>query len=193
MGQNYQINQFGEIVQEDYSFQSVKGDGVQILPSNRKVWKILLLTIVTLGIYAIVLLLAMIKETNVACKEDGKHTRGFWGAIGLSIITLGIYGIVWGCKWLNREYSFLLRHNHNGILSGKGYLVYFFFIIIAQCLQSIFSYEMLMLFNSGYYVVLLVCSIIQQIIAIYFMTLCVRQHNMVCRIYNDINNLVRKA
>lgn len=183
MEQNYQINQFGEIVQEDYFFQSVKGDGVQILPSNRKVWKILLLSIVTLGIYGIVFWLAMGKETNVACKEDGKHTRGFWGAIGLSIITLGIYGIVWVCKWLNREYSFLLRHNHNGILSGKGYLVYFFFMIIVIYLPVIFDYS----------VISLGCSIIQLIIAICLMTSYVRQHNMVCRIYNDINNLVRKA
>lgn len=192
MGQNYQINQFGEIVQEDYFFQSVKGDGVQILPSNRKVWKILLLSIVTLGIYGLVLWFAMSKETNVACKEDGKHTRGFWGAIGLSIITLGIYGIVWVCKWLNREYSFLLRHNHNGILSGKGYLVYFFFMIIVIYFPVILL-SAGMVSYSDYSVISLGCSIIQLIIAIYLMTSYVRQHNMVCRIYNDINNLVRKA
>lgn len=192
MGQSYQINQFGEIVQEDYFLQSVKGESIQILPSNRKVWKILLLSIVTLGIYGIVFWLAIGKETNVACKEDGKHTRGFWGAIGLGIITLGIYGIVWVYKWLNREYAYLQRHNNKGILSGKGYLVYFFFMILA-------SYLPVILLSAGilsYYdfsIASLAGTFIQLIIAISIMVSYVRQHNMVCWIYNDINNLVRKA
>ena len=192
MGQNYQINQFGEIVQEDYFFRSVRGDGAQILPSNRKVWKIWLLCLVTLGIYSIVFWLAMGKETNVACKEDGKHTRGFWGTIGLSIITLGIYAVVWICKWLNREYSYLQRHNHKGILSGSGFLLYFFIILVVDLLPVI-------LLSSGtvsyidYSIISIGSSIILMIIGISLMVKYIHQHNMVCRIYNDINNLVRKA
>lgn len=192
MGQNYQINQFGEIVQEDYFFQSVKGESIQILPSNRKVWKIMLLTIVTLGIYGIVFWLAMGKETNVACKEDGKHTRGFWGAFGLSIITLGIYGIVWVYKWLNREYAYLQRHNNSGILSGKGYFAYFFFLIIVIYLPFILFFAGIISYND-YQVVSMGCSLIQFIISLSLMVKYIRQHNMVCRIYNDINNLVKKA
>lgn len=193
MGRNYRINEAGEIVREDYFFRTVKGEGIQLLPSNRKVWKILLLSIVTLGIYYIVLGIAMGKETNVACKEDGEHTRGFWGAIALSIITLGIYGIVWMYKWLDREYAYLRRHDRAGILNGKWYLIYFFFIIIVMYLPAILVRAGIVSTVLEYIIVSSGCNIVQIIIGIGLMVSYVRQHNTVCRIYNDINNLVKKS
>ena len=106
---NYTINEYGEIIREDYFFTSVKGTNSQVLPTNRKVWKIWLLSFITLGIYGLLVMFAMSKETNIACAEDGKHTRGFWGALFLSIITLGIYGFVWYYKWADREFAYLCR------------------------------------------------------------------------------------
>ena len=55
MGQtNYTINEYGEIIREDYFFSQVKGTTPQVLPTNRKVWKIWLLSFLTLGIYGVV-------------------------------------------------------------------------------------------------------------------------------------------
>ena len=170
-------------------------ESIQILPSNRKVWKILLLCIVTLGIYGFAFLFTVIKETNVACKEDGKHTREFWGLMGLSIITLGIYGIVWTYKCFNREYAYLQRHNNRGYLSGERYLVDLglsFFMGVVKQLIIILLYLEIVSFST-YSVTSFGCGIIQLIIAISLMASYIRQHNMVCRIYNDINNLVRQA
>ena len=138
--QNYTINEYGEIIREDYFFSQVKGTTPQVLPTNRKVWKIWLLSFLTLGIYGVVVMFAMAKETNISCAEDGKHTRGFWGAIFLSIITLGIYGFVWYYKWANREYEYLTRNrNQGGILSGGSlvFLMLITFILTFTCGFSI--------------------------------------------------------
>lgn len=45
---------------------------VRFLPFERKVWKIYLLSIITLSIYGIVVQWAMAKETNISCVEDGR-------------------------------------------------------------------------------------------------------------------------
>ena len=89
MGQNYVINENGEIIRGDYFATTVKEEKPQPLPFNRKAWVMFLLNIVTLGIYGMIVWFAMGKETNITCKSDGKHTKGFWATLGLSIITLG--------------------------------------------------------------------------------------------------------
>lgn len=175
---NYTINEYGEIIREDYFFSSVKGNAPQILPTNRKVWKIWLLSLITFGIYGLVVMFAMAKETNIACAEDGKHTRGFWGVIFLSIITLGIYGFVWFYKWANREYSYLYRHStEGGILSGGGLvalmLVTLLLIIVMQ-FSSI--YGMVQIYWLTY--------IIQLGWNVFVMSRYVKQHNTVNRVYN---------
>lgn len=76
---------------------------MQKLTANRGFWLTLLLSIVTLGIYGLYLIYAFAKETNIACREDGKKTQGLVVYFLLSIITLGIYGIVWECMWINPE------------------------------------------------------------------------------------------
>ena len=68
------------------------------LTTNRGFWLAFLLSIVTLGFYSWYLIYAFAKETNIACKDDGKSTSGLLVYILLSIITLGIYSIVWYYK-----------------------------------------------------------------------------------------------
>jgi len=183
--ENFKINEFGEIVREDYFFRQVSGSGVQVLPFNRKVWKIYLLTLVTFGIYGLVLAFAMAKETNISCAEDGKHTRGFWGAFGLSIITLGIYMIVWYCKWLNREANYLERHGKSSKMTGGGYLFLVLLIIILNVVAQITAYtspEISLLFSLAVFV-----------FGIVILTKVITQHNEVNITYNEINNFVRKG
>ena len=165
MKNQYKINEFGEIVSEDYFFSQVKGTGVQILPFQRKAWKILILNIITLGIYGLVIGFAMVKETNIACSEDGKHTKGFWPVFGLAIVTLGIYFIVWYIKWINREAAFLKSKNIDGSFSGVLYLI-------------------LVLLSLIPYVGLITNFIILSCI--------VNQHNIVNAKYNEMNNFIQK-
>ncbi|MBO5717433.1 MAG: DUF4234 domain-containing protein [Alistipes sp.] len=182
MGQiNYTINEYGEIIREDYFFSQVKGTTPQVLPTNRKVWKIWLLSFLTLGIYGVVVMFAMAKETNISCAEDGKHTRGFWGAIFLSIITLGIYGFVWYYKWANREYEYLTRNrSQGGILSG-GSLVFLMLITFILSFASRYASTIAM-----------ILYVAQIIWGIFVMSRYVKQHNTVNKIYN-LNTFGQKA
>ena len=83
----------------------------------------LLLSIITLGIYGFYLIYAFAKETNTACADDGKHTRGLLGFILLSLITLGIYGIVWHCQRINRCNNYLARNGKPEGLQVSTYLL----------------------------------------------------------------------
>lgn len=194
MGQtNYTINEYGEIIREDYFFSQVKGTTPQVLPTNRKVWKIWLLSFLTLGIYGVVVMFAMAKETNISCAEDGKHTRGFWGAIFLSIITLGIYGFVWYYKWANREFEYLNRNrNQGGILSGGGLvflmLITFILTFALQYASTLYQYT-----DSGDLALIVMILYVAQIIwGIFVMSRYVKQHNTVNKIYN-LNTFGQKA
>lgn len=179
MAENFRINEYGEIIREDYFFRQVQNSQVQFLPFERKVWKIYLLSIITFGIYGVVIQWAMAKETNISCVEDGKHTRNFWSTLVLSIITLGIYGIVWTYKWLNREANYLERHGKSKILTGGAYL-------LIQLTNIVLSYAMAFSgSNAG--------TFISIVIAVVILTLLVKQHNAVNALYNEINNFVTKA
>ncbi|MDR0540993.1 MAG: DUF4234 domain-containing protein [Dysgonamonadaceae bacterium] len=181
MAENYKINEYGEIIREDYFFRQVQGSGVQILPFERKVWKIYLLSLVTFGIYGLVMAFAMAKETNIACVEDGKHTRGFWGVIGLSIITLGIYSIVWYVQWLNREAAYLERHNKTDEqFKGSTYLI---LIVLLFVLSFVVAAAQ----------VPVVGNLLSIGFGIFVWYKLVTQHNEVCATYNEINNFVQKV
>ena len=54
------------------------------LTTNRGFWTTMLLTIVTLGIYQWYLIYAFARETNLACREDGKSTSGLLAFIVFS-------------------------------------------------------------------------------------------------------------
>ncbi len=200
---NYKINEYGEIIREDYFFRQVRGTGVQILPFKRKVWKIYLLSLITFGIYGLVVAFAMAKETNISCVEDGKHTKGFWAVIGFSIITLGIYAIVWYCKWLNREGNYLERHGKSSKLKGGGYfglillqifIAYLPIILAATGVIAMYNYyEYYAVVNPEYQILSWVCTAVNIIVAIVVLTKVITQHNEVNTTYNEINNFVSKV
>ncbi|MDR1585263.1 MAG: DUF4234 domain-containing protein [Prevotellaceae bacterium] len=101
---------------------------MQKLTTNRGFWLTLLLSIVTLGIYGLYLQYAFAKETNIACREDGKKTNGLVVFILLSIITLGIYSIVWECGWINRCNNYLVKHGKPEGLQVSTYLLTIFLL-----------------------------------------------------------------
>ena len=96
------------------------------LTTDRGFWWALLLSIVTLGFYGLYLIYAFARETNLACREDGKHTQGLLVCMLLSFITLGIYSIVWNVKLINRRCFFLARHGRPEGLQVTTYLLTLF-------------------------------------------------------------------
>jgi len=98
------------------------------LTTDRGFWIALLLTIVTLGFYGWYLIYAFARETNLACREDGKHTQGLLVFLLLSIVTLGIYGIVWYAMLINRRCLFLAKHGRPEGLQLSTYLLTVFLL-----------------------------------------------------------------
>jgi hypothetical protein len=180
MAENFKILDDGTIIREDYFFRQVQGNGVQILPFQRKAWVIYLLSAITAGIYGIVMAFAMAKETNISCVEDGKQTRGFWEVIGLSIITVGIYAIVWYVQWLNREANFLKKRGKDGFFSGSTYLIVVLIQVAVNVIGSVVPEFAL------------ISSLVNIVLGVTILTQIIRQHNKVNSIYNELNNFIQK-
>ncbi|MBQ3050028.1 MAG: DUF4234 domain-containing protein [Oscillospiraceae bacterium] len=56
---------------------------------------VMLLSIVTCGIYGIIFFCKYADDVNKVCEGDGKTTKGYIVALLLGIITCGIYQFVW--------------------------------------------------------------------------------------------------
>lgn len=111
------------------------------LKQDRNWLVVMLLNIVTIGIYGIYLTHVQIRDTNIACERDGKRTSGLFKLIFLSLITLGIYSIVWDIKIVLRwqryaevnsykpRYSIVLHVILNYVLSLTGICALIGFIL----------------------------------------------------------------
>lgn len=83
------------------------------LPTNRGALKAIFLTIITFGIYSLVLFTKMAEELNItASKYDGKKTMNYCLlAFIVTPFTLGIGAIVWFHKFSARIGAELKRRN----------------------------------------------------------------------------------
>lgn len=76
---------------------------VRQLNCGRKLWKMVLLTFVTFGIYGLVHYCKMSSEINLtASKHDGRHTMHYIAVFFLASVTLGIVPLVWSHKFSTR-------------------------------------------------------------------------------------------
>jgi hypothetical protein len=94
------------------------------LKTNRGLLKYIVFSILTLGIYDLVLIYRAAEETNITCVEDGKKTRGLLLFILFSILTLGIYGWIWCYNIIERWGAYMRKHNRIPSLSGSTYLLW---------------------------------------------------------------------
>ncbi len=85
---------------------------MQGLKDNRSWFLTMLLTAITGGIYGMYLLHVMARDTNIACANDGKRTRGLLAVILLSMVTLGIYSLVW-------QLMIISRWENNAVQAGQ--------------------------------------------------------------------------
>ena len=60
---------------------------------TRNFWTIMLLSLVTCGIYGIYAMYMYIQDLNKVCAGDGQNDMNFVTIILLSVVTFGIYGI----------------------------------------------------------------------------------------------------
>lgn len=85
---------------------------MQRLKDNRGWFVTMLLSAITGGIYGMYLMHVMARDTNIACANDGKHTRGLLAFILLSMVTLGIYALVW-------QLMIISRWENNAVQAGQ--------------------------------------------------------------------------
>jgi len=83
------------------------------LKTNRKLWKYILLSMITFGIYGLVVMSTISTDINtIASRYDGKKTRHYCLIFFLfSWLTLGIAPIVWFHKLSKRIGEELARRN----------------------------------------------------------------------------------
>lgn len=100
------------------------------LKTNRGLLKYLIFNFLTLGIYGMYIIHAAAKETDEACKEDGKNTKGLLLYILFSIITLGIYAFIWSYNIVERWAAFIRKRNQTPRLNGGG--MYLLWLIVGS-------------------------------------------------------------
>jgi hypothetical protein len=78
----------------------------------------LLLTLITCGIYGIVFWYSYSEDMNKVCNGDGKETKNYIIVILLSIVTCGIYSYIWyygvGNRLQENAPRYGLRFSENG-------------------------------------------------------------------------------
>ena len=105
------------------------------LKTNRKLWKLIVFSLITFGIYGIVVLSNVSTSINTAASRyDGKHTMHFCLVTFLfSWLTFGILPLVWFSKISTRIGNELTRRGINYSFSAKHFWLWGFLgsIIIA--------------------------------------------------------------
>ena len=72
------------------------------LRSNRSIIALVLLSIITCGIYSYYNIYAIARDVNIACFDDDENTPGVLVYILLSFVTCGFYNLYWLYKLGNR-------------------------------------------------------------------------------------------
>lgn len=92
------------------------------MPTDRSLLLVILLSIITCGIYSYYFIYCLARDVNEVCRDDGQKTGGLLVFILLSFITCGIYAIYWYYSLGNRlaanapRYGLYFQENGNTIL-----------------------------------------------------------------------------
>lgn len=84
------------------------------LPTNRSLVKMIFLSLITFGIYGVVIWNKIAGEINItASRYDGKRTCPYFATLCLSMITYGIFAFVWQHKFTARVGDEIKRRGYN--------------------------------------------------------------------------------
>ena len=100
---------------------------------ERGLVSLILLSMVTFGIYGLYWYYKLAKDVNTICEGDGKKTAGLLKLILLGIITFGIYTIIWIYMLGDRLQDNAQKYNLTFKESGGTILLWFLlgsFIIV---------------------------------------------------------------
>ena len=94
------------------------------LRTDRGLLKLILLSLITLGIYGLYFEYKLIKDVNKACAYDGKHTKGIIAMVLLTLITFGIYAIVYSYGRAERINAACTHYGVHSEISGSTMLLW---------------------------------------------------------------------
>lgn len=98
--------------------------GREQLKTNRGLFKWLIFTALTLGIYSLYTIHAIAHDVNLSCAKDGKTTHGLLLYILLTVITFGIYSIVWNVTVCNRMRDRIESSGGSADVSGLSWFLW---------------------------------------------------------------------
>lgn len=98
-----------------------------MLKTNRSLLVVILLSIITCGIYSWIFIYQLASDVNTSCAGDGEETAGLLKFILLSLITCGIYSWIWYYKLGNRLASNAPRYGLSFQENGTTVLVWMLF------------------------------------------------------------------
>ena len=125
------------VYQPKPAIQPVQQRPAYQLTTVRGLIKLWLLTIITLGIYPMVMWSRMSVEINmVASRYDGKRTTHFMWMPVLGVLTLGIYMFVWLHKLCNRIGDELRRRNIQYKFSAATFWLWTFVYGMVGCIVT---------------------------------------------------------
>lgn len=132
---------------------------MQPMKDDRSFLKLLLLSIITLGIYEIWYLHHWTKDINTLCKDDGKNNEGVLLYILFTLVTCGLFPIFWWFKAADRLARAAVRESVAVDISGGkvlgfcilGMFTWGIFIWYAQYLVMRATNDLATDYNSKHY------------------------------------------
>ena len=93
--------------------------------TNRSLLKMILLGLLTFGIYDLIVMCRLITELNVAaCRHDGQRTMPYFAMLMLAPGTFGLLPLFWGHRLSNRIGAELKRRSLDCEFSAKTFWVW---------------------------------------------------------------------
>ena len=132
---------------------------MQPIKDDRSFLKLLLLSIITLGIYEFWHLHHWTKDINTLCKDDGKNNEGVLLYILFTLVTCGLFPIFWWFKAADRLSRAAVRESVAVDISGgkvlllciAGMFTWGIFIWYAQYLVMRATNDLATDYNSKHY------------------------------------------
>lgn len=104
--------------------------GITLVSENRGIIKYIILSFITLGIYAWWYTYKLAQDMNVVCEGDGENTPGLLAYVLLSMVSLGLYSYWWQYKIGNRLQANAGRYGLTFQESGTTILLWDIFGIV---------------------------------------------------------------
>ena len=100
-------------------------DTTRDLKENRSLLVMILLSIITFGIYELYYIHTVAKDTNTICEGHEGKTSGLFALILLSLLTCGIYGFFWWYRIGDMLAKAVHRRSLHATVSGGTVLLCF--------------------------------------------------------------------